>query len=149
MQEKNKTTLWIIVGLVVLALLGYWLYQARKSSDDSSLFLTSFEDCVAAGYPVMETYPRQCQAPDGIIYVEDVNTEEPSTAVAKDGCYIGGCSSQLCSGEPGVMSTCEYKPEYSCYKSGVCERQSGGECGWTATSALQQCLSAKGDTLLK
>ncbi len=34
--------------------------------------IDSFEDCIAAGKPVLETYPRQCQA-DGTTYVEAVN----------------------------------------------------------------------------
>jgi len=30
----------------------------------------SFEECVAAGYPVMESYPRQCRVPGGLAFVE-------------------------------------------------------------------------------
>ncbi len=40
--------------------------------------ITSFEECVAAGNPVMESYPRQCAA-DGQTFVEEVDviTENP------------------------------------------------------------------------
>lgn len=58
-------------------------------------------------------------------------------------CYIGGCSGQLCGDEPDMMSTCEYKEEYSCYKDARCERQSSGACGWTETQELKICLSGK------
>ena len=34
--------------------------------------IASFEECVAAGYPVMETYPRQCRTPDGRNFVEEI-----------------------------------------------------------------------------
>lgn len=40
--------------------------------------VTNFSECMAAGYPVMEIYPRQCQSKD-MIYVEEVaitNEEE-------------------------------------------------------------------------
>ncbi|MEK7618154.1 MAG: hypothetical protein AAB410_03330 [Patescibacteria group bacterium] len=30
----------------------------------------NFEDCAKAGYPVMESYPRQCTALGGRIFVE-------------------------------------------------------------------------------
>ncbi|XOB40359.1 MAG: hypothetical protein ACKKMR_03570 [Candidatus Nealsonbacteria bacterium] len=30
----------------------------------------SFNDCIKAGYPVMESYPRQCKTPDGRIFTE-------------------------------------------------------------------------------
>ncbi len=32
--------------------------------------ISSFEDCVQAGYPVMESYPRQCKTPEGRTFVE-------------------------------------------------------------------------------
>ena len=59
------------------------------------------------------------------------------------GCYVGGCSNQLCTDRPGVVSTCEYRPEYSCYQNGMarCERQSNGVCGWTPTQNLYACLN--------
>jgi len=34
--------------------------------------IKSFEDCVKAGYPVMESYPRQCTLPGGKFFVERV-----------------------------------------------------------------------------
>lgn len=42
--------------------------------------VTSFEECVNAGYPVMESYPRQCRVPEGALFVEKVDTvtEEPT-----------------------------------------------------------------------
>ncbi len=48
--------------------------------------ISSFEECAQAGYPVMESYPRKCQTPDGQIFVEDVevNAQEqpPAPAIA-------------------------------------------------------------------
>lgn len=56
-------------------------------------------------------------------------------------CYVGGCSGQVCSDKAGVITTCESRPEYACYKTAACERQLDGQCGWTQTSALKECLS--------
>ena len=58
-------------------------------------------------------------------------------------CVPGGCSSQLCV-EQGqeAISTCEWRPEYACYRTATCERQANGQCGWTQTPALQQCLAS-------
>lgn len=36
--------------------------------------VTSFEECVAAGNPVMESYPRQCRA-DGVLFVEQIEQD--------------------------------------------------------------------------
>lgn len=64
------------------------------------------------------------------------------TPAAANDCIKTGCSGTVCT-EPGkdVMTTCEYKAEYGCYKEGVCERQADGSCGWTQTPELQACLA--------
>jgi hypothetical protein len=56
------------------------------------------------------------------------------------GCFVGGCSGQICSDEPNVVSTCEFRAEYACYRTAKCERQTNGECGWTESSELKMCL---------
>lgn len=54
-------------------------------------------------------------------------------------CMKTGCSSQVCSDEV-VVTTCEFRPEYECYKRAACERQRNGECGFTMTRELSECL---------
>ena len=68
-------------------------------------------------------------------------TKRACPAPAPKGCMRGGCSGQLCVDEP-VASTCEWRPEYACFKTATCERQADGKCGWTKTTALSSCLSA-------
>ena len=58
-----------------------------------------------------------------------------------DACFIGGCSSQLCSDRDDLISTCEWRDEYACYKTATCERQADGACGWTQTPELAACLA--------
>lgn len=65
-------------------------------------------------------------------------TEPPGNS---GGCYVGGCSSQLCTDSPNAVSTCEYRAEYACYQGATCERQRSGECGWTENSTLRSCLA--------
>lgn len=58
----------------------------------------------------------------------------------KNDCVISGCSSQICS-DQDVPTTCEFLPEYACYKNAVCERQPSGKCDWTKTEELKECLT--------
>jgi hypothetical protein len=62
------------------------------------------------------------------------------TATTK--CYVGGCSSQICSSQQGVISTCEWRAEYACYRGAECTVQADGQCGWTQTDALKACLAS-------
>lgn len=34
--------------------------------------IESFEDCAAAGYPVMESHPRKCATPEGTTFIEEI-----------------------------------------------------------------------------
>lgn len=58
-------------------------------------------------------------------------------------CIRTGCSAQVCSDEE-VITTCEYRSEYDCYKQARCERQPNGECGFTQTPELTACLKRRG-----
>ncbi len=67
-----------------------------------------------------------------------------SSARAVAPCVISGCSGQLCAAQ-SLFSTCEWRTEYACLASAICEPQEDGRCGWTETDALTECLkTAKG-----
>ena len=57
-------------------------------------------------------------------------------------CYVGGCSGQVCSDRPDVITTCEWRAEYACYQAATCEVQADGACGWTQSAELQACLAS-------
>ncbi len=61
----------LIAGLVVLVVIllaaGYWYTTQTKAVP-----ATSFTECVAAGNPVMESYPRQCISKEGVNFTEEV-----------------------------------------------------------------------------
>ncbi|HSK63213.1 MAG TPA: DUF6748 domain-containing protein [Pyrinomonadaceae bacterium] len=64
---------------------------------------------------------------------------KPGGGVGQKPCIKTGCSGQVCSDQE-VITTCEYRPEYDCYKRAACERQRNGECGFTMTRELSECL---------
>lgn len=65
----KKTLLIVILALVVLGV-GTWL---RLNSQKTELAL-NFEECVALGNPVMESYPRLCRDGDKT-FTEDIGNE--------------------------------------------------------------------------
>ena len=75
-----------------------------------------------------------------MFYLQVASSSKPVTTAA---CVIGGCSAQLCgekSDLDGMVTSCEYREEYACYKQTKCERQTTGKCGWTETPELTMCL---------
>ena len=70
-------------------------------------------------------------------------TPTPPAQSAKT-CIVAGCSGQLCvesNAEP-ISTTCEWHASYACFHSATCEVQASGDCGWTQTPQLTQCLEA-------
>ncbi|HYE23383.1 MAG TPA: hypothetical protein VEA92_02980 [Candidatus Paceibacterota bacterium] len=73
-------------------------------------------------------------------FIEERDIATPTPTPAPTTCYVGGCSMHLCSDRPDIVSTCEYRESYACYRGATCERQPSGECGWTETNELKACL---------
>ncbi len=67
---------------IVLVVGGFVVYRITRSDEVASndiaqptSEITSFDECVAAGNPVMESYPEQCRTKDGQLFVNDEQTE--------------------------------------------------------------------------
>jgi heat shock protein HslJ len=59
----------VLYGIGVVALIV--LVGCESSSDRTQTVITNFDECVAQGNPVMESYPRQCRAGDDV-FVDDI-----------------------------------------------------------------------------
>ncbi len=75
-NESGFSPVMIALIIVVIALLGVsgWLVYDRQKKDSKSINtsagIDSFDKCVAAGNPVMESYPEQCSA-NGKTYINE------------------------------------------------------------------------------
>lgn len=111
----------IISGILALLLLGAGVVLGMMLKETTlRLKINSFDECVVAGYPVMESYPRQCKTSDGKIFVEQIeggkfpqeSPEDFTSAPAEDdvcrqakyqeacearqGCLWIGCPNNVC-----------------------------------------------------
>jgi len=145
------------IAAILAVVVAVLLFISSLLSQKQSAMISSFDECAAAGNPIMparttdgvqsggESFPEQCRTPDGRTFVNPRQRVEPplSTPPGAAGCVVGGCSQELCtdaSAEP-MASICMYRAEFACYKSAVCERQVDGKCGWTQTPELKRCLA--------
>lgn len=76
-----KKLIGVLAIIVVLLIMAFMWYQKGCEGGDCSpatpvdpSSIKSFDDCVAAGYPVMESYPRMCKV-DNTTFVEKI--EQP------------------------------------------------------------------------
>ncbi len=153
-----------IVGLLVIAAIlsvaafAVYRFAPKIGAPLPQVVISTFDECAAAGNPIMparpnafghsggESYPPQCMTKDGRTFTQDI-PEWPEPAhegIVANGCAVAGCSGQLCvSAEEAsmIVTTCEYRAEYACYRKASCEPQADGKCGWTPTPVLKQCLA--------
>jgi len=74
----KKPAFWI-VAVVVLAGLGGLIWRNTDKDKPQAQQITDFAECEAAGYPVGESFPRQCFGPNGQNFVEPVaDSNEPN-----------------------------------------------------------------------
>ena len=69
----NKKTLIFLIIIIVFGAIAY--SKIFKPDETQIIDINNFEECVSAGYPVMESYPRQCKVPDSRIFIEDIGNE--------------------------------------------------------------------------
>ncbi len=99
---------------------------------------------VAQKAPVKKVMPRKKIVPVKKP-VKKVVAPKPAPPLSNKPCEVGGCSGTIC-GEPGsnkLISTCDFKPEYACYKQAVCgrERLEGRDrCVWKFNDAFNTCI---------
>lgn len=67
---------WPIIALIVLVVGGGVYLVMQKTKGTAATPATNFEECVAEGNPVMESYPRMCRSKDGRLFTEEV-AEQP------------------------------------------------------------------------
>lgn len=86
--------------------------------------IDNFAECEQAGYPVMESFPRQCSPGDGRVFVEEIDTREIqdierdqeyygqstfSICSTNTDCSVGGCNGEICGsadGQDDAISIC-------------------------------------------
>ena len=77
-----KTLISIAVAIVVL-LGAFFALNAYIYNEKQGDGINSFADCEAAGYPILESYPRQCNTPSGKHFVEDIGTTPAGVALGE------------------------------------------------------------------
>jgi len=69
---KNKIIYLVVAVLIIIIAImlscGCWGFNKKAE-------IMSFQDCLDAGLPVMESYPRQCKTEDGRTFAEEIMPE--------------------------------------------------------------------------
>jgi hypothetical protein len=84
MNNKRLFTTLAGIFVITLVIVISSLYKRSKENSAATGIITNFEECVAAGNPVMESYPRQCSA-RGLTFSENIgNAVEKADLIKVD-----------------------------------------------------------------
>ena len=67
---KSKPITWAGLIITFFIISAFAVLILLKDDDQE---INSFDECIKAGNPVMESYPRQCRTSDGELFVEDMD----------------------------------------------------------------------------
>ncbi|MCC6558795.1 MAG: hypothetical protein IT372_38170 [Polyangiaceae bacterium] len=112
-------------------------------------FIVLASACASQAPPVVEPGKGETSpcatvlcAPDSVCEVQPDGTPACVQPGGPRPCFKTGCSGTVCADAP-VVTTCEYRPEYSCYQSAICERdRETGVCQFRPTAELTACLQS-------
>lgn len=135
----DKTQFYVVFALIfIVGLLGGGLvgYLIGRTSD-GNLTVTSFKECANAGYPITESYPRQCKTPDNKTFIEPTDMPQPS-------CVGSDCGSPMPRGAFNPVTSCQQDRDcqlvnrtlgVACCWDGACQAPHYGDSNWIAVTS--------------
>lgn len=72
-MKTSRLVIGIVLGVVIAGAIAtalWWYFWPRNSTTTTTI--NSYEECAAAGYPILESYPEQCVA-NGKTFVRDIS----------------------------------------------------------------------------
>jgi len=122
--ETMKKLIALVTMLLAILAMGC-TRNVSDQKDQGQIAISSFEDCVGAGYPVMEIYPAQCKTPDGKIFIQEADTQLTEREWKTDdvalkripesgelACF--GCGATMCVDPISGLEEVEETPEQHC-----------------------------------
>lgn len=72
-MKKIILTVFLIIILMIIIVL---VFDVGRQDNTEPI---NFKECILKGYPVLESFPRQCQTPEGKFFIEDVDKKDDIT----------------------------------------------------------------------
>ncbi|MDD5221456.1 MAG: Gmad2 immunoglobulin-like domain-containing protein [Candidatus Pacebacteria bacterium] len=70
---NSKKILIYILGIIIIALIIWFVFTYVANAPHNEI--TDFDQCAAAGNPIMESYPARCSTKDGKTFTQDIGNE--------------------------------------------------------------------------
>ena len=113
----------LLVATIALIIAGTSAYFALRQENAPSQTIINFEQCADAGYPIGESYPRQCWTPDGKHFVEEIKKSRETDRQNSEKCGIENCHGLNITCGPNVPDACSmmYAAGDNCRQFASCQ----------------------------
>ena len=71
----SKKIFILLLIIIIFGGVALYFFTFFKPGEVPTFNINNFEECVSAGYPVLESYHRQCKTPEGKTFTEDIGNE--------------------------------------------------------------------------
>lgn len=116
-------TLIVFFLLIDIAIVGVLIFMKKfKSPEPVVIEINDFESCVAAGNPVMESYPRQCSTSDGKHFTEILSEEEKKKFESVPVTECQDFEITECPANCSICPPCATCSSISCQTTDFCEK---------------------------
>ena len=78
---NTKKLIFYIVGVIILVIIIWFAFANKIIAPQREI--TNFDECVAAGNPVQESYPERCMTKDGKSFTQDIGNEMEKSDLIK------------------------------------------------------------------
>lgn len=134
--------------LIVLSAVGIIFALIILNRQSITQEINNFDDCAYAGYPILESYPRQCKTPDDRTFTEIIPPIEPGPfpepkedfcgqstygkCLTDLDCAKGGCSGEVCQSqdEESIITPCVFRECYNAEIYGMQCKCVNEQCQW-------------------
>lgn len=96
---KQLKPIYLVLPITFLTL-GIYLCSKNSPTHTNPKDISTYEECAAEGYPIMETYPEKCSVPGGGTFTR-VTTGETTTPITLTGTYT--CLPKVDTGGPVTL----------------------------------------------
>lgn len=74
-KKHNVRTILIVIAIISFIVAGATWWYLSINNRNTTESINNYNQCVAAGYAILETYPEQCKTSDGRTFVRDISSE--------------------------------------------------------------------------
>lgn len=71
----KKNTLLLFIAITILGLIFYFATGRKIETPPIASGVSTFEECIAAGYPIQESYPERCTISNSKTFTRDIGNE--------------------------------------------------------------------------